>query len=152
MTERRFTVTLLPRPRGGVVVPLPFAPADAWGDRDRYDVAGSIGGHGVRGQVTRTDDGPAMMLGPTWCRAPDVAAGCTVEVVLAPEGPQLEDLPEELRMALAQDPQAARFFQALPTFYRKNYVRPVAAAKKPETRERLARQILEALRDGKRER
>jgi hypothetical protein len=152
MTERRFTTTLVARPRGGVAVLLPFAPAAAWGERGRYDVAGTIGGHRVRGKVTDTDDGPALLLGPSWCRDPAVGAGRTVQVVLAPEGPQLDDLPEELRAALAGDPEAAAFFQALPTFYRKNFVRPIANAKKTETRERLARQTLEALRAKRRER
>ena len=152
MTERRFTATLVGRPKGGVAVLLPFPPAEAWGERGRYDVAGTIGGHGVRGQVTDTDDGPALLLGPSWCRDPAVGAGATVEVVLTPEGPQLDDVPTELRDALAADPEAAAAFQGLATFYRKNFVRPIATAKRPETRERLARQTVEALRAGRRER
>ena len=131
---------------------LPFAPADAWGDRARYDLAGTIGGHRVRGKLTETDEGYQLLLGPSWCRHPAVGAGATVEVVLAPEGPQLEDLPQELREVLADEPDAAAFFQSLPTFYRKNYLRPVESAKRPETRQRLAQQILEALREGRRER
>jgi len=152
MTERRFTTTLVARPRGGVAVHLPFAPAQAWGHRERYDLAGSIGGRAVRGKLTETDDGPALLLGPAWCRDPAVGPGSTVEVVLAPEGPQLDDLPHELQAALAAEPQAAAFFQALPTYYRKNYVRPIAAAKRPQTRERLALQTVEALREKRRER
>jgi hypothetical protein len=152
VTERRFTATLVARPRGGVAVLLPFSPADAWGERGRYDVHGTIGGHGVRGKVSDTDDGPALLLGPAWCSDPDVGPGNTVEVILAPEGPQLDELPEELRDALASEPEAAAFFETLPTFYRKNYVRPIANAKRPETRERLALRTVEALRDGRRER
>jgi hypothetical protein len=151
VTERRFTTTLQPRPRGGVAVILPFTPAEAWGERRRYDVHGTIGGHGVRGQVSETADGPALLLGPSWSCEPALAAGAEVEVVLAPEGPQLDDVPAELRDALAAEPEAAARFQALPTFYRKNFVRPIASAKRSETRVRGAERVVRALLEGRRE-
>jgi hypothetical protein len=37
-----FTATAQARPRGGMAIALPFDPAEAWGDRDRYYLAGTI--------------------------------------------------------------------------------------------------------------
>jgi len=36
------------RATGGVTIPLPFDPAEAWGQRDRYHVTGTIEGLGFR--------------------------------------------------------------------------------------------------------
>jgi len=36
------------RAAGGVTIPLPFDPAEAWGRRDRYHVTGTIEGLGFR--------------------------------------------------------------------------------------------------------
>jgi hypothetical protein len=148
---RTFTTTLLPRPRGGVVVRIPFSPADAWRERERWYVHGTIGGFRMRGAIEVLDDEPRLVLGPSWCRDQSVAAGRKVEVRLEPEGPQLETVPDELRVALEADPAARRAFESLATFYRKGFVDPIAMATKPETRERRVAQVLDALRVGRRE-
>ena len=103
LPTRTFTTTLQPRPRGGVVVRLPFSPGEVWRDRDHWYVRGTIGGFGVRGVVEDVDGAPCLTLGPSWCRDPSVAPGTTVEVRLEPEGPQLETVPDELRAALEAD-------------------------------------------------
>ena len=151
LPAQTFTITLESRPRGGVVVPVPFAPGDVWRDRDRWYVHGTIGGFRVRGAIELVDGEASMTLGPSWCRDPSVAAGRTVEVVLAPEGPQADTVPDELASALAADPAARRAFESLATFYRKGFVQPLAAAKQASTRERRAAQVVEALRAGRRE-
>ncbi len=75
----------------------------------------------------------------------------TVEVRLEPEGPQLETVPDELRIALEADPVSRRAFESLATFYRKGFVDPIASAKGVGTRERRTAQVIEALRAGRRE-
>lgn len=148
---RRFRATLEPRPRGGVVVALPFDPAEAWRARDRWYVAGTIGGQPMRGVVTMDDGRATIALGPAWCRDPRVAAGSTHDVALHPEGPQLETVPPELGSRLASDEVARYAFESLATFYRKGFVRPIETATKAETRTRRAEAVMTALHAGERE-
>jgi hypothetical protein len=148
---RSFTTALVPRPRGGVIVPVPFSPAESWRARDRWYVHGTIGGFPVRGSIEVDAGGPAMTLGPAWCRDPAVAGGHTVEVVLEPEGPQLETVPEELAAALRANEEARRAFESLATFHRRGFVQPIAGAKGAATRARGAARVVEAVLAGQRE-
>jgi hypothetical protein len=45
MNADTFRATLESRPRGGIVIRLPYDPNAAWGEKDRHDAAGTIGGH-----------------------------------------------------------------------------------------------------------
>ena len=130
---------------------LPFDPAAAWRPRDRYYVAGTIGGMPMRGTVEVDADRATIALGPSWCRHPAVAAGTTHEVVLAPEGPQLDTVPVELADRLRADEPARRSFESLATFYRKGFVEPMERAVKPETRVRRAEAVMAALHERRRE-
>jgi bacteriocin resistance YdeI/OmpD-like protein/uncharacterized protein DUF1905 len=150
MAQRTFETTIEPRPGGGVTIPIPFQPDEAWGARDRHHVAGTVEGRTVRGPISFIGDRPVLQMGPAWCRDRAVAAGARVTVVLAPEGPQLDTLPAELAAALSTDPTARRFFESLPTFYRNGFVRPIAQAKRAETRARRAAEALKALSAGRR--
>ena len=146
-----FTATIEPRQRGSVAILMPFDPSAAWGDKDRHYVAGTIGGHGVRGVLTEVEDRYYLQLGPSWCRAPDVAAGTTVTVVLGPEGPQFETVADDLREALGAEPGARRFFESLATFYRNGFVDWIESAKRPETRANRIAETVTALKAGRRE-
>jgi hypothetical protein len=145
-----FTATALPRRRGGITIELPFDPADAWGERDRYYVAGTIARYPMRAVVVPGDP-PHMDLGPAWCRDPRVGAGAVLEVSLSPEGPQVDTVSEELAEALRADPAARRAFESLATHYRKGFVRWVDGAKRSDTREKRVAATIAALRAGRRE-
>jgi hypothetical protein len=149
--SRTFTATLEPRPRGGVLVRVPFDPATPWRERDRWYVEGTIGHQPMRGTVELVDGRPVLALGPAWCRDPRVAAGTRHTVVLRPEGPQLETVPGELAERLRADEDARRAFESLATFYRKAFVKPIAEAARPETRVRRAGAVIAALRAHRRE-
>ena len=152
MSAQRFDTVLEPRPRGGVSVRLPFDPDVAWGRKDRHYVTGRIQGYSVRGVLVAAGDGDYLQLGPSWCRDPRVGPGAHVSVVLAPEGPQVEMLADDLGLALRDAPVARRFFESLATFYRKGYVDWIEGAKRPETRARRIAESVEALEAGRRER
>jgi hypothetical protein len=148
VTTQRFSTRLAARPKGGFRVELPFDPAMAWGSRQRYHVAGTIAGHGFRGELTVDGAVSALELGPAWCRDPRLVDGLRVDVEMGLEGPAM---PADLAVALSEDPAARAFFEALPSFYRKNFVRSIDAAKKPETRARRVAATADALRNGRRE-
>lgn len=149
---RKFTASIEPRARGGVAVRLPFDPGSEWGDRDRYDVTGTVGGHKIRGKLIARDGAYYLELGPAWCRDNTMAAGARVSVSLDLEGPQLTNIGADFATALEAEPAARRFFEALPTFYRKNFVRWIEQAKQAETRSKRIKETVETLKAGKRER
>ena len=81
-----------------------------------------------------------------------MTAGTRVKVALWPEGPQLDNVGADLAAALAAAPDARRFFESLPTFYRKNFVRWIDDAKRAETRAARIEKTIETLKAGRRER
>jgi hypothetical protein len=135
-----------------VAIKLPFDPATEWGDRDRYDVTGTIAGRKVRGKLTPRATEHYLELGPAWCRDASVAAGAQVSVSLSLEGPQLGSVGADFAAALDAEPDARRFFESLPTFYRKNFMRWIDSAKRPETRAKHIAATIDSLKAHKRER
>ena len=152
MNAETFRATLESRPRGGIVIRLPFDPNEAWGEKDRHYVAGTIGSHGFRGALSAIDGVPVLELGPSWCRDPRVGPGVHASVTIVPEGPQVDALAPDLRSALASEPRARTFFESLATFYRNGYVTWIEGAKRPETRSRRIADAVAALKAGRRER
>ena len=148
----QFRVAVEGRPRGGISVAIPFDPSLAWGDRDQYHVHGTVGGQPFRGPLTRIAGTWSLQLGPAWCRAPGFGPGDEVEVVLGPEGSQSTTLGADVAAAFATEPAAARFFDSLPSFYRKNYARWIEGAKRPETRAKRIVEMVDLTKRGKRER
>jgi Bacteriocin-protection, YdeI or OmpD-Associated/Domain of unknown function (DUF1905) len=85
--------------------------------------------------------------------AAGVAAGDVVDVQLETNTGEREvPVPADLAAALAQEPAPQRFFDNLAYSYRKEWVRWIEDAKKPETRASRLAVTLEALRAGKRTR
>lgn len=151
MASQRFEATIEARPRGGVAIRMPFDPADVWGEKDRHYVTGSIDGCALRGRLKPVDDAHVLQLGPSWNCA-RFSAGDRVSVVLEPEGPQLANMPSDFVSALESEPEARRWFEALATHYRKNFVRWIEGAKRSETRTRRIDEAVAALKAGRRER
>jgi hypothetical protein len=149
---RRFRIAAMARPGGGHAIAIPFDPRVAWGDRDRYHVHGTVGGNPFRGALVATDGAWSLRLGPAWCRTPGFRPGEQVEVVMAPEGPQSITMGADAAGAFAADQTAARFFDSLPSFYRNNYARWIAGAKRPETRATRIAEMVDLCRRGLRER
>lgn len=134
-----------------VFVAVPFSPREVWGPRPRFHVTGTINGRAVRGCLGAFGSDYFLRLGAAWLRDNSVAPGDTVTVVLAPEGPQEDNMPPDMTQALANNKAAKIFFDGLPTFYRKNFMRSIESAKRPETRARRIGEMIELLAAGKRE-
>lgn len=105
----------------------------------------------VRGALAERDGAHYLELGPAWCRDAPFALDAPLEVTLAPEGPQLETLPQDIAAALAEEPEARRSFESLATFYRSGYVGWIEEAKRPETRARRIAKTVAALAAGKKQ-
>lgn len=150
---RSFDAKVKSGPKGRVFIALPFDPDAAWGAKPRHYVAGTVNDVKIRALLAPGDDGRAYIpLGEAWRRDSGVQVGDEVTVVLAPEGPQEDNLAPDIAAALAGAPEAGAFFSGLPSFYRKNYIRWIETAKRPQTREARIAEMMALLKAGKRER
>jgi Bacteriocin-protection, YdeI or OmpD-Associated/Domain of unknown function (DUF1905) len=151
--ERSFQARLEGTEKGRVYVVAPFDPEKVWGLRARYHVRGTVNGMGVRGALERFSKGYLLPLGPAYRRGAGLHLGDPVTVVLIPEGPQSEALAADIVAALASEPDAARFFDGLATFYRKSFLRWIDATKRhPELRAQRIAELIELMKAGKKER
>ena len=151
--ERSFQTRLEGTEKGRVYVVLPFDPEKVWGPRPRYHVRGTINGGRVRGPLEHFSKGYYLPLGPAYRRGAGLHVGDPVSVVLMPEGPQSDALAPDIAAALSAEPEAARFFDGLATFYRKNYLRWIEATKRsPEVRAQRIAELVELMKAGKKER
>ena len=137
------------------VIPFPADPDVRWGIKGRQDACGTVNGIQIRGQLTKQDDGSWVMItGPAWWKPIEVdpASGPLLQIVLHPEGPLVEGQPDDIRDALQQNPAAVAFFYEIAPHYRKNWLRWVTDAKRPETRAQRIPQMVDALAAGQRDR
>ncbi len=133
-------------------IAIPFDPNETWGVKQRHYITGSINGCTVRGSLGSDGSQYFLPLGAAWRRDNGVEAGMDVDVELTPEGPQAATLAPDIVAALDSEPQARQFFESLTTFYRKNFIRWIESAKRPETRSARIAEMVALLKAGKRER
>jgi hypothetical protein len=150
MTARQFTATVA-QAGSRVFILLPFDPNAAWGQKAKHYITGAVNGCPVRGPLEREGGAYRLPLGAAWRRDSGLAAGDKVRVELSPEGPQLDRMPPDVAAALAAEPRARAFFEGLATFYRKNFMRWIESAKRPETRANRIAEMVALLKAGRRE-
>jgi Bacteriocin-protection, YdeI or OmpD-Associated/Domain of unknown function (DUF1905) len=151
MSQQSFKTTVQATDRGRVFIAMPFNPSAVWGVKPRHHVRGTVNGLLFRGSLGSEGGTYFMVLGAAWRRDCGVAVGDTVAVVLEAEGPQQDSLAKDIADALAAEPNAQEFFDGLATFYRKNYVRRIESAKRPETRTVRILEMVALLKAGKKQ-
>jgi hypothetical protein len=153
MRAERFRVQVSADPRGHAVVAVPFDPDDAWGAKAVHHVAGTVNGCRVRVTLAPGDSGWAFTLNPSRMRGMGIEVGSDANVELAPEGPQRDDLADDLAAALAATPAAGAFFDTLAQFYRRAYLRYIdATTRRPDLRAARIAEVVNLLADGIKER
>lgn len=149
---RTFTTTLTKHGTSAVII-LPFDPAHTWGERPRYHITGTVANIAVRGALTVIDGRYALKLGPAWLRDCGIPISNEITVTLALEGPQVENMADDIVTALQTNPAAKAFFDGLPTFYRKKYLRWIDGTKsRSDVRVQRIAEMCMLLAQGKRER
>ncbi|MEX0666938.1 MAG: YdeI/OmpD-associated family protein [Acidimicrobiia bacterium] len=139
--------------KGRVVVPVPFDPDAAWGKKERHHITGTVSGMGVRGVIDDFEEIRGLLLGPAWRQDCGIAPGDPVSVVLEPEGPQRDGLPDDVAAALGASPEAGEFFDSLAQFYRKAYLKWIDGTKRrPEVRVERIAEMVTLLRSKQKER
>ena len=151
--RQQFTATVTAATHGRVLIAVPFNPDTVWGAKPRHHIRGTVNGMGARAVVEPVGDGFGFTLGPAWLRCCGLATGDTVSVTIEPEGPQRDDLAEDVAAALEAHPQAGAFFDSLAQFYRRAYLRWIDATKRqPEQRPRRIAEMIQLLQAGHKER
>jgi hypothetical protein len=144
--------TIIAKSGTKTVLPIPFDPNDAWGQKQRHHITGSINGCKVRGALDWDGTQHTLPLGTAWRRDTGLDVGDQVEVTLTPEGPQFSDLAPDISAALEAAPSARAFFEALATFYRKGYLKWIEGAQRSETRAARIEEMVSLLKAGKKQR
>ena len=152
MTARTFEARAEPGDRGGLSITVPFDPGEAWGERRRHYVRGTVNGAAFRGSLGARSGRFFMPLNRELQQRAGVAAGDAVAVVMdADEAEELE-VPDDLAAALAAAPAARDFFAGLSPFNRNQYVGWIVQARREETRAARVREAIELLAAGVRQR
>ncbi len=147
----RATVELGGKTATGIAVPDQVVTALGAGKRPAVRV--TVGGHSYRTTVASMGGRFLVPLSADNRTAAGVAAGDEVDVeMVADTLPRKIVVPNDLAEALAADPEARAFFDALAYTHRKEWVRWIEDAKKAETRASRLTDTISSLRAGKRSR
>jgi hypothetical protein len=150
ISTQQFKATLVRSGTGAYLV-IPFDPDEVWGAKEHHYVAGSIAGHRFRGCIDSGGTPCIHSIGAAWLRDHDVGDGVNVEVIMAPEGHQIETISPDIAAALVAAPQARAFFENVAPFYRNNYIRWIESAKRPETRQNRIAELVKRLEAGEKQ-
>ena len=145
---------------GRAVIAVPFDPDQTWGAKTFHPVGGTIQpvagtscGRRLRGRLTLDGSQWVFTINPMWMRDTGVEVGDEVLVELQPEGPQRQDLADDIASALEANPAAAAFFDTLAQFYRKAYLRWIdATIRRPDVRAARIAEVVDLLAAGVKER
>ena len=149
IVEFRATVVQSGKTATGMQVPDDVVAALGGGRRPPVTV--TLGGYGYRTTIAPMGGAFWIPLSAEHREAAGVRAGQEVDVrVELDTAPRETPLPEDLAAALDEDARA--FFDGLAPSHRKEWVRWVVEAKKPETRAARIEKTAEALKAGRRTR
>lgn len=118
-------------------VEFPYDVEKEFGVKGQVQVRVTFDGHGYRGSLAKMGR-PCHFIGLTKAvrQAIGKQAGDTVHVVLQQDmEPRVVEMPTDLQALLSAKPQALAFFETLSFTNKKEYVRWITEAKKPETRQ-----------------
>jgi Bacteriocin-protection, YdeI or OmpD-Associated/Domain of unknown function (DUF1905) len=129
-------------------IPVPDEVVAAIGPSQRPPVVVTVNGHSYRTTAVRMGGRFLVPLSAENREAAGVAAGDDITVDIEPDtAPREVELPPDLEAAL--DDRARAAYDALSFTHRKEWVRWVEEAKKPETRATRIAKTVTGLREGK---
>jgi Bacteriocin-protection, YdeI or OmpD-Associated/Domain of unknown function (DUF1905) len=142
----QFRATLETNGRTATGIEVPSSVVEALGAGKRPPVRVTLREHAYRTTVARMGGRFLIPVSAEVRTAAGVAAGDELDVgIELDDAPRTVEVPADLAAALAASPEAARAWEALAYTHRKEWVRSVEDAKKPETRERRVRAAVAAL-------
>ena len=108
MGSQRYAVSVAAAGRDRLLVPVPFDPDQVWGTKPRHHVAGTVNGVRVGAVIEAVEGGFGFTPRPSSPSRAGLAPGDQVTVDIAPEGPQREDLADDVAKVLGGQPGRRR--------------------------------------------
>src|SRR6266498_2664243 len=139
MAEVTFRAPVRPSGRGGGghLVDVPPEAVEALGGNGRIPVTATFDGVPYRGSIVRMGGGAVLGVQKAIMAEAGVSVGDTLTVVVRNDvAPRQVEVPEDLAEALARDDPARAAFEGLSFSHKREYVRSITDAKRPETRAR----------------
>ena len=147
---QRFRTTVVLGGKTATGLEVPAEVVESLGKGKRPPVQVTVGAHTYRSTVAVMGGAYFVPLSAENRTAAGVAAGDEVDVELvADDAPRTIDVPPDLAEALAAEPAAKTFFDALSYSKQRWFAESVTGAKKPETRQRRVEKAVEMLREGR---
>ena len=136
MAEASFRAPIRPSgDGGGHLVDVPVAVVDRLGGKGRIPVTATFDGVAYRGSIVRMGGGAVLGVQKGIMAEAGASVGDTLTVVVRnDDGPREVEIPEELAEAFRGNDVARECYEHLSFTHRREYVRHIAEAKKPETR------------------
>jgi len=148
MAEVRFRAPVRPSGRGGGghLVDVPPEVIEELGGKGRIPVTATFDGVPYRGSIVRMGGGSVLGVQKAIMAEAGVSVGDTLTVVVRnDEAPRQVEVPEDLAESLARNDSARAAFEGLSFSHKREYVRSITDAKRPETRARLIERTIQAL-------
>jgi len=125
---------------------VPTEVVEALGGKGRIPVTATFNGVPYRGSIVRMGGGAVLGVQKAIMAEAGVRVGDSITVVVRnDEGPREVDVPVDLAEALARNGAARAAFEGLSFSHKREYVRSVTEAKRPETRARRIELTIEQL-------
>jgi hypothetical protein len=125
----------------------PFDVVETFGRKGRVPVTGTINGFPFRSSLMNMGDGHMMVVNAQMREGGKCKAGDTVSVVMELDtADRTVEVPAYLKKLIASDPRAKEFWEKLSFTHKKEYVREIEEAKRPETREKRIAAMMDTLR------
>ena len=146
MTKFRATIKLGGKTATGI--PVPEKVMNALGPSKRPAVAVTVGGHTYRTTVGSMGGEFLVPLSAENRERAGVAAGDTVNVeIVLDTAPREAEVPADFAKALGKDAKAKQRFEQLAPSHKREWVRSIEDARKPETRLRRIEKAMNSLRE-----
>lgn len=146
----RFRATIQLEGKTATGFRVPPEVVETLGRGKRPPVTVTIGNHTYRSTIAAFGDVFMLPLAAEHREAAGVAAGDEVDVEVALDTASREvEVPPELAAALAEEPEARAFFDALSYSNKRWFVLSIEDAKTPETRQRRVDKAAAMLREGR---
>ena len=148
MAEVTFRAPIRPSGRGGGghLVDVPTEVVEALGGKGRIPVTATFDGVPYRGSIVRMGGGAVLGVQKAIMTEAGVRVGDSLTVVVRnDEGPREVEVPVDLAEALARNGAARAAFEGLSFSHKREYVRSITQAKRPQTRARRIELTIEQL-------
>ena len=130
------------------MVDVPTEVVGALGGKGRIPVTATFDGVPYRGSIVRMGGGAVLGVRKAIMAEAGVTVGDSITVVVRnDEGPREVEVPDDLAEALARNGAARAAFEGLSFSHKREYVRSITEAKRPETRARRIGLTIEQLVD-----